>query len=182
MRQAGERVRIEGERRSCQHTGGDIAGPSIHESEPGKGGQREPGDHHQVHHEDRRTTGPCDRRAEQCRDDERFGKSEGVAGRKKDVGVEQSTRRARQLVRHPGHDPLVQLGVIVVVPREPPRRSGQRPRVNYRKHGAQQGGAQPWCPPRHRLWRGCGCRYQGQHYGKGGVLSAHSDWHPPCND
>src|SRR6185436_16832194 len=46
-------------------------------------------------------------------------------------GVVERERPARQLVRDPRHDPLVQLAVAVVVARERVRRRRERPGVQY---------------------------------------------------
>ncbi len=55
-----------------------------------------------------------------------------------DVGVEEPQRRARQLVRDPGHGPLVELGVGVVVARQRPRSGDERPGVEDGEQQAQR--------------------------------------------
>ena len=63
--------------------------------------------------------------------------------RVEDVGVEQPGRGARQLVRHPRQDPLVQLGVAVVVARQGARRGGQRPGMDDGQQHAECWGEPP---------------------------------------
>ena len=109
VREARQRVGVEREHRSGEHPGGAVAGPLERHRVAGPGGQREPENQQDVVDEHRRGPEPVQRGAHERRDDQRLGEGERVARRIEDVAVEEVRGRARQLVRDPRQDPLVQL-------------------------------------------------------------------------
>ena len=117
VREAGQRVGVEGEQRSGEQPGEEAAGPGLDQEEGRKGGQRESGDDHQVVNEHGRRAGPRQRGADQRRDDQRFREGERIVRGVEDIGFEQMGGIPRELVRDPRQDPLVELRVGVVIAR-----------------------------------------------------------------
>ena len=114
------RVMIDSKREECEDDSGDQrrTDPSgQHANEQGDANARhdESGKQNDVVHEQRTDTEPSQRRHDDGRQQERFGKCERAALGIKGVGVEEPRRRARQLVRHPRERPRVQQRIAVVV-------------------------------------------------------------------
>ena len=154
VRQSRQRVRVEGEHRSGEHPGGPVAGPLERQRVAGPRRQREAQEQDDVEDEDRRHAQPLQRGAHQRRDDQRFGEGERIMFGIEDVAFEEMRRRAGELVGDPGQDPLVQLGIGVVVARQRAGGGGERPGVDDRKQQAQPGdGSRSVTQPQHEIGR-----------------------------
>ena len=114
-------------------------GPLERQRVAGPGRQREAQKQDDVEDEHRRGAEPVQRGAHQRRDDQRLGEGERVALGIEDVAVEEVRGRARELVRDPRQDPLVQLGVGVVVARQRRGSGRERPGVDDGEQQAEAG-------------------------------------------
>ena len=149
--QAYEQVRVERKGRRGHEGGNRVSGPLLDHGEGSQRGQGESGDDEQIVNEHRRAAEPADGCGHQCRHDQGLGVGERVMRRIEDVSLKQVQRIARQLVLHPGEDPLVQHHVAVVMSGQDVRRGGQRPRVHDGQQRADEGRRGPWgLPPTRR--------------------------------
>ena len=154
VREARQRVRVEREHRPGEHPGGAVAGPLERHRIGGPGGQREPQNQKDVVDEHRRGPEPVQRRAHERRDDQRLGEGERVARRIEDVAVEEVQGCARELVRDPRQDPLVQLSVGVFVTRERRGIGRERPGVDDGQQQAEAGNrSRSVTKPQHEIAR-----------------------------
>ena len=115
VRSPGQRVRVEGEHQSRHDAGEHVAGPGFDEQGSHERRQRESRQEDDVEDEHGGSAHPRQRRAYQGGDNQWLGKGQGIVRGIEDVGLEELCRMAGELVLDPGHDPLVQLSVAVVV-------------------------------------------------------------------
>ncbi len=139
VRETRQRVRVEREHRAGEHPGGAVPGPLVRNRVAGPRRQREAQKQNEVEDEHRRGPEPVQRGAHQSLDDQGLGKGERVALGIENVAVEEVRGRARELVRDPRQDPLVQLGVGVVVARQRRGIGRERPGVDDGEQEAEAG-------------------------------------------
>jgi hypothetical protein len=142
VRQASEQMDVEGRKRAAEQRRPRRPRPPPGHEAGADGGERETGDEQKVEREDRRSAKPPDWRAKQGRYDERLRVRQRLPLRGENVSVKNAGGMHRQRVGDPTDDPLVQLGVRVVIERQPCRRAGKRPRV---KNGERQKEARRGC-------------------------------------
>ena len=127
---ARQRHRVERHQRPAQQPRERTAGPLPDHHACRPTGEHQADHQHQVVGEHRRGAGPEEGRTDDALHDDVVGVCQRVAFGVERVRLEQAERIRRKGVRVPRQNPLVVNGVVGVVPRQPARVRGQRPRVH----------------------------------------------------